>query len=141
IYNTFYVNNLKPYTPNNDKEFPGLKLEKPSPVEDDRWEVKKVLEFRLAPRTGERQYKVRWLGYSLAHDQWVSASHISLEILQEFWVKGSLQDTFKRRQTKNGKSGPRIRDQTRALIQQERDLVMQTQITSASSIIESASIA
>ena len=59
IYDTFHVNKLKSYIPNNDKEFPGHKLEKPGPVEDDRWEVEKVLEFRLAPRTGERQYKVR----------------------------------------------------------------------------------
>ena len=106
IYNTFHVNKLKSYTPNNDKEFPGRKLEKPGPVEDDRWEVKNVLEFILASRTEERQYKVRWLGYSLADDQWVSATHITSEILQEFWVKGSLQDTFKHRRTKKGKTGP-----------------------------------
>ena len=34
-YNTFYINKLKSYTPNKGKEFPGCKLEKPGPVEDN----------------------------------------------------------------------------------------------------------
>jgi len=94
IYNTFHISKVKPYLENNDNKFPLRGLSKPGLVEDDRYEVEKVLEYRTAPRTGQPQYKVRWLGYSHNDDQWINADHITTEILQDFWTKGSLADTF-----------------------------------------------
>ena len=45
IYNTFHISNLKPDLQNNDNKFPLSGLSKPRPVEDDRYEVEKVLEY------------------------------------------------------------------------------------------------
>jgi len=46
------MSKLKPYLKNNDNKFPLRGLSKPGPVEDDRYEVEKVLEYLTAPRTG-----------------------------------------------------------------------------------------
>ena len=69
IYNTFYISNVKPYVNNNSTLFLQRQLEKPGPVSQYRYEVKKVIEYRKAPRTCVPQYKFRWLGYSLEDDQ------------------------------------------------------------------------
>ena len=39
-------------------------LEKPEPVSQDRYEVKKVIEYCKGLRTGVPKYKLCWLGYS-----------------------------------------------------------------------------
>jgi hypothetical protein len=124
IYNTFHVSKLKAYVNNDSTLFPQRQLEKPGPVTENRYEVEKVLEYRRAPRTGVPQYKVRWLGYSVKDDQWVDAKHVSTGILQDFWTKGSLENTFKRRRTSHGRPGRYQRDETLAMIQNERDRIM-----------------
>ena len=73
IYNTFHVSKFKPYVNNHSTLFPQCQLEKPGPVSQDRCEVKKIIEYRKAPRTGVLQYKVRWLGYSLEDDLCIDA--------------------------------------------------------------------
>jgi len=108
-------------------------------VEDDRYEVEKVLEYRTAPRTGQPQYKVRWVGYSHNNDQWINADHITTEILQDFWTKVSLGDIFKRRRKEL--KGFKTRDQTKTLIQSEQDRVMNQLVNSATIYIESPSVA
>ena len=109
---------------NNFNLFPQRQLKKPGPVSQNRYEVEKVIEYRKAPRTGVSQYKVRWLGYSHGDDQWSNAKDISTGILQDFWTKGSLENTFKRRRTNNRRLGKYQRDKTLAMIQNEQDLVM-----------------
>ena len=69
IYNTFHVRKVKPYVHDNYTIFPQCDLEKLGPVSQDRYEVKKIIEYRTAPQTGIPQYKLHWLGYSLEDDQ------------------------------------------------------------------------
>ena len=69
-------------------------------------------------------YKVHLLGYSLEDNQWIDAKDISTGILQDFWTKGSLENTFKRRRTNNRRLGKYQRDKTLAMIQNKRDRVM-----------------
>ena len=70
------------------------------------------------------QYTVHWLEYSLEDDQWITAKDISTRILQDFWIKESLENTFKRRRASNGQSRRYQRDETLAMIQNERDRIM-----------------
>ena len=68
IYKNFQISKVKPYIKNNDILFPQYQLVKPRDIFQDRYEVKKVMEYCKAPRTGIPQYKVHWSGYSLAND-------------------------------------------------------------------------
>ena len=124
ILNTFHVSKVKPYINNNYTVLPQPQLEKPGPVSQVRYKVESVLEYRKAPRTGVPQYKVCWLRYSLEDDQSIDAKDISTRILQDFRAKGRLENTFKRRCTNNGQPGRYQRDETLAMIQNERDRVM-----------------
>ena len=119
IYNTFHISKVESYMNHNSTLFPHRQLEKPGPVSRYRHEVERVIEYRKAPRTGVPQYKVRWLGYSLRDDQWINAKDIATGNLQDFWTKGSLENTFKRRRTNNGQPGKYQRDITLAMIQNE----------------------
>ena len=121
IYNTFHISKIKTCVNNNSTLFPQRQLEKPGPVSQDRYEVEKVIEYRKAPRTGVLQYKVRWLGYSLEDDLCINTTDISTGILQDFWTKGRLENTFKRHTTNNRRPVRYHTDVTRAMIQNERD--------------------
>ena len=61
--NSFYTSLSKPYIPNNDEKFPTRKLDKPGPVEADRWQVEQVLPFRVKPGTRQPQYEVKCRSY------------------------------------------------------------------------------
>ena len=69
IYNTFHVSNIKPHINNNPTLLPQDQFAKPGPVLQDKYEVKKIIEYRTAPKTDKLQYKVCWAGYSLEDDQ------------------------------------------------------------------------
>ena len=60
-------------------------------------------------------------------------------MLQDFWTKGSLPDTFKCRH--NGYKEFKTRDETKSLIQKERDRVMNLPVNSATINMESPSVA
>ena len=124
IYNTFHISKVKPCVNNNSNLFPQGELEQPGPVSQDWCEVENVIQYHKAPRTGVPSYKVRWFGYSLKDDQWIDAKDILFGILQDFWMQGSLENTFKRRCTNNGRPGKYQRDEKLAMIQNERDQVM-----------------
>ena len=53
ISNKFHNSRQKPLTLNDDIHFTARKLNRPSQVEEDRWQVEKVLEFRSQPKTGK----------------------------------------------------------------------------------------
>ena len=54
---------IKSYIPNKDEKFPTRKLDKPDPVEEDKWEVEKVSQFGCKPAIRQPQYEVKWKGY------------------------------------------------------------------------------
>jgi len=58
IHNTFHISKIKPYVENDSTNFPGRHKKQPGEVMEDRREVKQVLEFRTAARTGKSQYLV-----------------------------------------------------------------------------------
>ena len=58
--NEFHTSLLKPYRRNDDIHFPARKLNRTGPVEEDRWKLKQVLEFRSQTKTSKPQYKVQW---------------------------------------------------------------------------------
>jgi len=95
IHNTFHISKIKPYVENDSTNFPGHHDEQPGEVTEGRWEIKRVLEFRTAPRTGKSQYLVRWKGYRSDDDEWINFKDISLEIVQDFWTSGNYSNTFK----------------------------------------------
>ena len=110
---------------NNDCHlFPQCQLAKPGPALQDRYEVEKVIEYCRAPRTSISQYKVRWLGYSLEDDQSIDAKDISAGMLQEFCTNGSWENIFKGHCTNNGCTGRCHSDETLAMIQKERERVL-----------------
>ncbi|GAA5879540.1 hypothetical protein JCM16303_003244 [Sporobolomyces ruberrimus] len=77
IHPTFHASRLRPHLPNDDTLFPSRSLSKPPPVvpavdgADPEYEVEKIVENRV--RRNKVQYKVRWLVYSAAEDQWMDA--------------------------------------------------------------------
>ena len=101
---------------NNSILFPQCQLEKPGPVLQDRYEVKKVIEYSKALRTGVQQYTVRWLGYTLENELWIDGKDISPGILHDFWKKGNLENTFKGPGTNNGRPGRYQIDETCTMI-------------------------
>jgi hypothetical protein len=55
------------------------------------WEVEAILDFRRFGCTKKLQYRVRWKGYSIAHDSWESAQDVHAPELvgQYYKTKGS----------------------------------------------------
>ena len=80
-------------------------LMKLGPVMQDTYKFEKVIEYHEASSTSVPEYKAHWLRYSLDDDQGMDAKDISIQILQDFWTKGNLENTFKRCRTNNGQLG------------------------------------
>jgi hypothetical protein len=90
IHNVFHATLLSPYkeTEEHGRNFP----EPPPDLIDgeEEWEVERIVDMRRFGRKKTLQYRVRWKGYSEAHDTWepkenihapdlMSAFHQSLE--------------------------------------------------------------
>ena len=101
IYKTIHISKINPYVNNNSTLFPQRQQAKPGPVAQERYEVEKVTEYHKVPRIGIQQYKLSWLGYSFEDHQWINAKDLSTRIQQNFWTKGSLENTVKRCHTNN----------------------------------------
>ena len=99
ISNKFHTSLLKPFTPNNDIQFPERNLNRPSPVVEGRWEVEEVLKFRSQIKTGKPQYKVQWKGWLTTYNQLLFTLDIDDDLIQQFWLHGSKTPTYKRRKT------------------------------------------
>ena len=84
IYNTSNISKIKTYVKNNVVQELQCQLAKTGTVLQERYEVRKVIEYRQAPRTSIPQYKVRYLGYSFEDDQEINVKDISTRILQDF---------------------------------------------------------
>jgi len=76
IHNVFHASLLSPYkeTPEHGQNFP-----EPLPelIEGEQeWEVERIVGTRQFGRNKKLQYRIRWKGYSKAHDSWEPADNI-----------------------------------------------------------------
>ena len=83
ISNKFHTSLLKPFTPNDDIHFAERTLNRPGPVEEDGWEVEKVLEFRSQPKTSKPQYKVQWKACHIKYNRSLFTADINEDLIQQ----------------------------------------------------------
>jgi hypothetical protein len=92
------------------------------------FEVEAILDHRGTP--GRRQYKVRWKGYSSAHDQWVNAKDMNAQDeLDVYWkkredIKNSTNEKKKRKEREseiNKSSLAREKSRTLKRLRSHRD--------------------
>ncbi|GAA5982144.1 hypothetical protein JCM11641_000601 [Rhodosporidiobolus odoratus] len=80
IHPRFHASKLRPHHPNDDRLFPLRSFDAPPPVVDasDASEAEYLVEKLVADRIirGKRHFKVRYLGYSAAEDQWRPESEL-----------------------------------------------------------------
>jgi len=136
---TFHTSLIKPYQPNDDNKFPTRKLGQPGPVEKGRYEVEEVVEFRTEPRTGKRQYRVRWKAYNKSKDQWVYVEDIDKSLVEKYWKEEDQSATYRKREGKKDGTG-KTRLQVVSMIRQERERILkeanQPQITTLASYLK-----
>jgi hypothetical protein len=85
IHDVFHASLLTPYV---ETELHGPNFPEP-PLEitegDPEFEVKQIIGSRRIERKKTLQYKIRWKGYSPAHDSWELAIQVhALELIKEF---------------------------------------------------------
>ncbi|GAA5920393.1 hypothetical protein JCM5296_005587 [Sporobolomyces johnsonii] len=74
IHPRLHASRLRPHIPNDDSRFPSRAFQQPPPVvaaadgAEPEWELEKVVGDRLL--RGKRVFRVRYLGYSEADDEW-----------------------------------------------------------------------
>ena len=89
LHHTFHVSLLQAY-----RARPGVKPPEPVDIEgDEEWEVTEVLDERN--RRGQREYHVRWKGFSEAYDSWEPARHLR--------HVGEAVEAFKQKKKRNKK--------------------------------------
>jgi hypothetical protein len=80
IHPRIHSSKLRPHFPADSSRFPSLAFSNPPPVvgatdsPDAQWEVEKVVADRMV--RGRLKYKVRWLGYSAASDEWIDSEEL-----------------------------------------------------------------
>ena len=127
LHNNFHISVLKPYHRNDPSKFPNREAEKPPPVQDDRYLVEKVLEYRSRPGTRGREYKVRWTGYGPEYDEWVNADDIDSDLLENYWMYENQQATVSKRPVGTKAWGKRkTRAETLKMLMNERERVLRT---------------
>ncbi|GAA6021407.1 hypothetical protein JCM10207_004723 [Rhodosporidiobolus poonsookiae] len=73
VHPRIHTSKLRPHHPNDDERFPSRSLASPPPPIPaangaDEWLVEKLVADRVV--RGKREFKVRYLGYSAAADEW-----------------------------------------------------------------------
>ena len=86
IHNTFHIEHPKPYISNDEKRFPNRKNTKPGPlpefVDEDRYEVKRIVREKGNPRTGKVLYYAKWKGWGHQSNAWEPAENIDSEVIE-----------------------------------------------------------
>ena len=125
LHNNFHILVLKPYYRNDPSKFPNREAEKPPPVQDDKYLLEKVLEFRSRPGSGKREYKVRWTEYGPEYDEWVSADDIDSDLLENYWMYSNQHATVSKRPVGTKAWGKRkTRAETLQMLMDERERVL-----------------
>ena len=91
IHDDFHTKLLHPYK--KTEEYGETFMEPPPDLVDDEpeWEVEQILDERM--QRSEKQYLIRWKGYSNAHDSWEPRENIKAPLLMaEFEERRSVQD-------------------------------------------------
>jgi len=91
---------------------------------EGRWEVKRVLEFRTASRTGKSQYLVRWKGYGSDNDKLINLEDFSLKIVLDFWISENYSSTFKQRRSSKKHKKRHTWETPKSIVQTEPDRVL-----------------
>ena len=91
IHNVFHASLLSPYI---ETPMHGPNFEEPPPelIDDEpEWEVEAILDSRRFGRKKTLQFRVRWKGYSAAHDSWEPANNVHApELVKRYYKsKGS----------------------------------------------------
>jgi hypothetical protein len=85
IHNVFHTSLLTPYV---ETELHGRNFPKPPPeiIENDpEFEVEQIMGSRRVGKKKSLQYKIRWKGYSPAHDSWEPAAQVHApELIKRF---------------------------------------------------------
>jgi hypothetical protein len=85
IHNVFHASLLSPYV---EMELHGQNFPEPPPeiIENDpEFEVEQIVGSRRVGKKKSLQYKIRWKGYSLAHDSWEPAAQVHApELIKRF---------------------------------------------------------
>jgi hypothetical protein len=93
IHNVFHASLLTPYV---ETELHGPNFPKPPPeiIEGDpEFEVEQIVASRRIGKRKTLQYKIRWKGYSLAHNSWEPAVQVHTpELIKEFQKIRSSQE-------------------------------------------------
>ena len=84
------------------------------------------MEFRTQPKTGKRQYKVRWKGYDESKDQWVYIEDIDKSLVERYWKEEDQSPTYRKRDRKRDGTG-KSRPQVVNMIKEERDRILNNQ--------------
>ena len=105
-------------------------------MKDDRYEVKKAVNFKFSHPARYPLYQIRCNGYLPSDDQWIHADEIDAEVKFRFWQEENLRPTFQRRRCHRGRPGPRKRSETLSEIQGEREKVMQSIIRTSAARFE-----
>jgi len=80
VHRRFHSSKLRPHFPNDDTRFPSRAFDTPPPAveamdsNDVEYLVERIVAHKLVGK--RRSFKVRWLGWSLAEDSWISETEL-----------------------------------------------------------------